>query len=224
MATTLKLIAKRPLGGNVWLFEFEPSRPLRWIAGQFIRVELPHSNPDAEGTKRQFTIAAAPHQPVRVATRITQSSFKQALADLPIGDTLNLLDPPAGTFVWQEQTSPLVFVAQGIGITPFVSMLADRHHQSLPLSATLVHANLTPKVPFATELQAWAAADPRLILHFLDHQVTAAELADLVPDLNTAAVYVSGPRPLTELLLPPFRLSPHQLKSDLFPNYPASAY
>jgi hypothetical protein len=110
---TLQLEHKQPEAGNVWSFRFRPSEPLDWLAGQFIRVELPHTHPDAEGTKRYFTIASAPHEGhVQISTRITDSSFKQTLAQLPIGRELLMLDPPAGDFVWP--TNPVPPIAQPI--------------------------------------------------------------------------------------------------------------
>ncbi|HET8670947.1 MAG TPA: YHS domain-containing protein [Candidatus Saccharimonadales bacterium] len=81
LAIGLKLIEKEVLVDNVWAFRFEPTAPLEWIAGQFIRVELPHDNPDAEGTKRWLTVSSAPYEEIiQITTRVTGSTFKQALA------------------------------------------------------------------------------------------------------------------------------------------------
>jgi ferredoxin-NADP reductase len=80
MQPHLILKEKENLVDNIWAFRFEPSAPLDWSAGQYIRVDLPHDKPDAEGTKRWFTISSAPYeQIVQITTRITQSAFKQAL-------------------------------------------------------------------------------------------------------------------------------------------------
>lgn len=224
MAATLKLIRKQRETGNVWSFIFEPSRPLPWAAGQFIRVGLPHANPDGEGTKRYFTIASAPYEKhIQISTRITASSFKQALAGLAPGQTLGLIDPPAGDFVWPPSGRPLVFVAQGIGITPFYSMLRQQLHDRLPPAATLLYANLTPEIPFQSELAHWAGL-PGLTIKHHRQPFTAADVARLAPDYHASHVYVSGPGPLIELLLPPYDLPINQLKQDTFPNYDAWNY
>lgn len=221
----LILTSKQPLAGNAWLFTFEPERPIIWTAGQFIRVELPHVRPDPEGTKRQFTIASAPSDGVvEIATRLTGSTFKQALSRLPTGARLRLIDPPAGDFVWpQNNPRPLLFLAQGIGITPFRSLLRQRRHVGLPVSARLIHANLAPGVPFQSEIENWAT-NPGFEVTFLTQPVTPALLAHLVPDLRHTLVYASGPLQLTRLMLPPVNLPASQLKQDQFPNYTASDY
>ena len=123
-ATTLKLKEKAHLLDNIWSFRFEPSEPFTWVAGQFIRVELPHDNPDAEGTKRWFTVSAPPFEGVvQITTRVTQSTFKQALSRVPIDGELQLLEKPDGDFVWVDTDKPLVFIAGGIGITPILGMI-----------------------------------------------------------------------------------------------------
>jgi ferredoxin-NADP reductase len=226
MLAALILTRKIHEGGNVWSFILEPSNPLSWSAGQFIRVELPHDHPDDEGTRRPFTITSAPHEHiVQIATRITQSSFKQALAALPLGGRLNLLDNPAGDFLWPAvPTRPILLAAQGIGITPFISMLRDRAHRGQPLATTLIHTNLAPDIPFEAEVRAQAKSHPELVLIHANEPLKAATIARLCPQFATHTIYVSGPRLLIELLGPPHNLAGSQIKQDQFPNYPASAY
>jgi ferredoxin-NADP reductase len=217
----LKFVSKDHLAGNAWAFHFAPARPLPRQAGQFIRVEVPHKNPDAEGTKRQFTVASAPHEPyITIATRVTSSTFKQALDALRTGDVIRLLDMPAGDFVWHDSPRPLVFVAQGIGITPFRAMLADRAHRGLPLAAELYFANVTPGVPFADELRSYSG----LKLTLLDEAITVPGLAALVPDLNTRLIYIAGPKALIPLLAPPHNVPMSHIRHDQFPNYARAAY
>jgi len=225
MAVTLTLTDKKPVVANIWLFTFAPSRPLEWTAGQFIKVELPHDHPDAEGTKRFFTIASAPADgTVQIATRITHSSFKQALTKLQVGDTLNIVDLPAGDFVWPTSpTRPLVYAAQGIGITPVRSMLRQRLAERQLIPATLVYANLAPGIPFADELTEWGS-HPEFTLHQIGKPITAATLNELIPHLTNALIYVTGPKSLAELLMPPYNLPVSSIKHDQFPNYATGDY
>ncbi len=223
--TVLSLVARQPIAANIWRFTFRPSQPITWTAGQFIKIELPHPHPDPKGTVRRFTIASPPHaQTIDIATRITTSSFKQALSTLPPSGLLKLIDPPAGDFVWRTSPHPLVFVAQGIGITPFLSMLRDRVYHSQPLPAILIYTNFQSDIPFRNELQALAESHPEFHLHLNASPITPPKLAELIPNLSSSLVYVSGPKPLTALLAPPYNLPPGQLKSDLFPNYSSADY
>ena len=66
----LTFIQKEHLIDDVWAFRFKPTGPFTWTAGQYVRVELPHENPDAEGTKRWFTNSAAPFEGImQITTR-----------------------------------------------------------------------------------------------------------------------------------------------------------
>lgn len=225
----LTLIEKKHLVDNVWIFRFKPDGPFSWTAGQYIRVELPHDKPDAEGTKRWFTNSAAPFEGVmQISTRITGSTFKQALSKLEPGDTLQLLENPEGDFVWEDSERRIVFVAGGIGITPFHSILKQRAHDGLPLNVTLVYGSRTPEVPFKDELKQWQSRDPRLKIHYIvGAPLTAEKLAEVVPTLNDSLVYVSGPEPMVQVLsadLMEHGLPEAQLKRDEFPNYNQSNY
>lgn len=226
----LTLQEKENLTDNVWAFRFTPSEPLTWIAGQFVYVELPHNNPDAEGTTRWFTNSAAPYEGIlQITTRVTESSFKQALSKLEVGSSeLQLLENPDGDFVWQDSSTPIVFVAGGIGVTPFRSILRQRAHDKQPLNVTLVYGSRTPEVPFKDELEQLVTDDPQLKIHYVvGSPLTAASLQSLVPTLDQALVYVSGPEPMVEALgedLKRHGLSESQLKQDFFPNYNETNY
>ncbi len=226
---TLKLIEKEHLLDNIWAFRFEPSEPLEWIAGQYVSVELPHENPDGEGTKRWFTVSSAPYEKiVQITTRVTATTFKQALSKLKAGDTLQLLDKPHGDFIWQDSDRPIVFVAGGIGITPFRSILKQRVHEKLSLNVTLIYGGRTLDVPFKDELQEWMKIDTRLQVHYVvGEPLTAALLAEVVPGFNESLVYLSGPRPLMVALVGDLErhgLPDVQLKQDFFPSYTEHNY
>ena len=219
----LKLIEKEHLTDNVWAFRFEPSKPLKWVAGQYISVELPHDSPDGEGTKRWFTISSAPFEKiVQITTRVTHSTFKQALSKLHIGGELQLLDKPHGDFVWQDSSLSVVFIAGGIGITSFRSILKQRAHDRLPLTVELIYGNRTSDIAFKEELDAYAAHDPAFkVQYVVGEPLTAPRLIELVPDLLASLVYISGPAPVvaTGAKLKVAGLPADQLKQDFYPTY-----
>jgi len=223
MADTLKLLKKNHLTDNVWTFQFEAHPAFGWTAGQYMQIELPHSNPDQEGTKRFFTVSTAPFEGhPAITTRITESSFKQALVNLPEGADLKLLSKPSGDFTYADTGAQLVFIAAGIGITPYRSILAQRAHDHAPLDVALVYANRTDAIPFKDEFDAIATANPNLKVSYITGLVTASRVAELVPDLHKKLVYVSGPEPMVESLgdqLKSAGLPEAQLKQDFFPNY-----
>jgi ferredoxin-NADP reductase len=225
----LTLIEKQHLIDNIWIFRFQPSEPLVWTAGQYVRVELPHENPDEEGTKRWFTNSAAPYEGVmQISTRITDSTFKQALSKLDPGDVLHLIENPEGDFVWQESELPIIFVAAGIGVTPYHSILKQRAHDGLPLKATLIYGLRTEEVPFKEELDQWVRQDPNLVIKYvISEPLTAEKLLEAEPNLNESLVYVSGPEQMVDQLgeaLKAQGLPEAQFKHDGFPHYSESSY
>lgn len=220
----LALKEKNHLADNVWSFVFDAHPQIHWTAGQFIRVELGHPSPDQEGTKRWFTVSAAPFEGrPQITTRITDSTFKQALVALPIGGELELLEEPDGDFVWEESDKPRVFVAAGIGITPFRSILAEREHAGQPLYVTLIYGNRTEMIPFKDEFDSYTASSPEFKVQYVTGGLlTLAKLEELIPDYKQSLVYVSGPEPLVEALGDQMRaagMPDEQLKQDFFPNY-----
>ena len=225
----LTLVEKENLVDNIWAFRFKPTQPLTWIAGQFIRVELDHDNPDDEGIKRFFTISSAPYDEiVQITTRVTNSTFKQALAALPIGGVLSMIKEPDGDFVWRDSDKPHVLVAGGIGITPFRSILKQRAHDNKPLNATLIYSGRDENLPFKDEFNVWAADHPEFIVKYvIGERLTAEKIAELQPTINESLVYVSGPEPMVETLghqLKAAGLPDGQLQQDFFPNYNESNF
>jgi ferredoxin-NADP reductase len=122
----LKLSAKRPESPGVVSFIFQPQKPLKWKAGQFLHYVLNHASTDDRGSDRWFTIASAPYEKhVMITTRFTAkkgSTFKKTLKALKAGDTIEVSDLD-GDFVVDDPKKNYVFIAGGIGITPFRSIL-----------------------------------------------------------------------------------------------------
>lgn len=229
VAMKLTLINKENLVDNVWAFRFEPETPLRWTPGQYMRVEIPHEQPDTEGTKRWFTISSAPYEGfLQITTRVTLSTFKKALSGLAVGDKIELIEEPHGDFVWEDIALPKVFVAGGIGVTPFHSILKQRFYDGNNLPVTLVYGGRNQKLPFEKELQEWSEADSSLqVKYVLGEPLTAQKIAEVVPGLNGSLVYVSGPEPMVQALgqqLKGAGLPEAQLKTDEFPNYNETNY
>jgi ferredoxin-NADP reductase len=112
--------------------------------GQYFFVTLPErGHQDERGLRRHITVVTSPNERgvLGLATRMRDSAFKRTLGELPPGTEVEV-EPPSGRFVLPEDPSrPLVFVAGGIGITVFRSMLRYIREESLPYRVTLIYSN-----------------------------------------------------------------------------------
>jgi ferredoxin-NADP reductase len=111
--------------------------------GQYFFVTLPDAgHQDDRGLRRHFSVVTAPNDKVLgLATRMRNSAFKRTLRELPIGTEVEV-EQPKGSFVLPDDTSrPLVFIAGGIGITVFRSMLRYIREEALPYRVTLIYSN-----------------------------------------------------------------------------------
>jgi ferredoxin-NADP reductase len=161
----LKLIGTKPEAGNVKSFIWQPEQPVEWIAGQFMHYSL--KMPDGSINKHYFTVSSPPHTGTpQISTRISESDFKQTLNSLKIGDFIEAT-PPDGDFVWEDSDKPILFIAGGIGVTPFHSILLDRDHNNLPLNLTLVYASRDDKIVFKEEFDALAKKHSELTIKYI---------------------------------------------------------
>ena len=122
------LLNKKEICRGTW--EFTLAKPADAVhqAGQHITVKLPRLlHEDPKGPQRTFTLASAPHEADwLLATRMTGSGFKKTLLDLSLNTEVEVSGPMGG-LVRDERSAALVFLAGGIGITPFRSMVLDLH-------------------------------------------------------------------------------------------------
>jgi ferredoxin-NADP reductase len=223
----LKFIGSHPVAGNVVSFVFEPEESLTWQPGQYMHYVLPHPDADDRGTERWFTNSAAPSEnKVMISTRIDQehgSSFKRALQALKPGDEVEA-DGPEGDFTVEDDSKNYIFVAGGIGITPFRSILAEAHAGGKKLKVNLLYANRDQNIPFSKELESFAADNPDLNIEYVvQPQSLSADLikqhADKVED---PLIYLSGPEPMVKSFaadLEHLGVKQDTVKLDDFPGY-----
>jgi ferredoxin-NADP reductase len=176
--------------------------------GQYFFVTLldpPYE--DEKGPRRHISVVTSPTERgvLGLCTRLRDSAFKRSLQELPVGAEVEV-EPPKGRFVLPEDTSrPYVFVAGGIGITVFRSMLRYIADETLPYRVTLVYSNRTvAEAAFLDELRELERRLPdfRLVLTMTDdpgwdgesRRIDAAFLRDhLGALLDEATVLVAGP-------------------------------
>lgn len=123
------------LVNDIWTFYFTIPPGFTYLAGQYAEIIVPHNNTDNRGDSRTLTFSSSPTENLLAVTiKIPEhcSSYKQALSMLRPGDTVRISEPMGDLVLPIQASTPLVFIAGGIGIASFRGMLkylADTHEQ-----------------------------------------------------------------------------------------------
>lgn len=154
----IKLIEKKDEAKGTVSFVFQPETEVKWIPGQYYYYTIKELKyPDTRGDTRHFTISTSPTEGgnLRVTTRIREESgFKKTLNELPIGTEIDG-EGPNGTFeLTGDEKGPQIFIAGGIGITPFRSIMKYVTDKNLTLPIYLIYSNSIPEeIAFKSELE-----------------------------------------------------------------------
>src|SRR3989338_6686236 len=124
-----RLIRQKEIARGTKLFEFERPKGFLFKAGQSIDVVLNVKH--SEKLSQTFSLASAPEEKtLMIATRERAIVFKKKLFSLKVGDEVKI-EGAFGSFILHSDTSrPAVFIAGGIGVTPFISMLREKFSSS----------------------------------------------------------------------------------------------
>lgn len=232
-AVRLTYQGREALTPTVRELSFRAEGRFRFSAGQYLELEVPHPHPDARGTRREFSIVSAPEElpQVRIALREgSQSSYKKALALVEPGHKL------AVTGVWGDfvlparESAPVLMVAAGIGVTPFVSQLRHLRRAGQDRDVVFVYvASDAEELAFRDDLEAAGipvivftrnepASLPRRWHWARGVRLDAEGLVQVVPDIASRHAYISGPPGLIADLAPALEQA-RSLTTDAFSGY-----
>jgi len=225
--TKLTLARRRRETADAISFRFKSEKLKSWRPGQYLVWTLAHPSPDGRGVDREFTISSAPFEGrVQLTTRFSKregSSFKKALLRMTIGEAIEAAGP-SGDFVAANTNRRLVFIAGGIGVTPYRAMLLALDRAGDPLNVDLLYADRGGEFPFLAELRRLADKRPAFRLHLFSgaKRLDAAAIAAAVGTGGRPVFYVSGPEPMVgafEKTLKRMRVPRSRIKTDYFPGY-----
>lgn len=188
---------------------------LSFIPGHSIRMTLPIVNSDERGSSRFFSIASSPleEQYFMITTRILGSSFKKTLATLTPGTKVKFFGPTGQFLLKEEDTTPRVLLAGGIGITPFHSMILYSAEKNLSIPLTLfVSFSKVEEILFYDQLQKAAFKNDHIkIIYTITHgeestqkwegeigRISAELIQKYVPEVLDKRFYVVGPPKMVE--------------------------
>lgn len=226
----LRFIESKSREGDARSFIFKPVPWVSWTAGQYVHLMMPHEHEDDRGHERWFTISSAPDEKnVVITTRINdkrRSSFKEALLKLKPGDEIES-DEPKGKFVLKEPDRNYIWIAGGIGITPFRSILTDAAAENRKPKVLLLWAAPTDEPPYKNDLEQLKRKNSNLEARYFigNDRLTTKNIKEAIDQTYDPLVYVSGPEPMVEALFKDITeklgFDKENLKTDYFPGYEA---
>ena len=234
-----RLIATDRIAAETAGFTFEVSAPFTFEAGQTCDITIPSPlHEDQKGSTRTFSIASSPADLPRVlvATRLTGSAFKRSLLEARAGLEVDL-NGPFGSFVLHKNArTPAVFLAGGIGITPFRSMIKDATERRLPHWLTLLYSNRTlGSTAFLSDLEAWRRENAHLAFipsltqpadpgqwPYETGMFDASFIKRHVERSAKAIYYIAGPLAFVNAMrsaLAQLEADPDDIRTEEFPGY-----
>lgn len=237
---TLKLKEINQLTPDTGEFVFQSDGPLKFKSGQYLEWTLGHKRPDSRGNRRYFTIASSPtEKELRLGVKFypNASSFKTSLAQLNIGDTI-IASQLSGDFVMpRNKNKKLVFIAGGIGVTPFRSMVQYLIDTKQTRNIAMIYANRTANdiaykdffdkaclAPIGLKM-IYTINDTKNIstpwlgyTGYINEQMIRSE----IPDFQSRYFYISGPHSMVsaaEQLLKSLGVRSGQIVVDFFPGF-----
>jgi ferredoxin-NADP reductase len=235
----LTLRKKEKAAHDTYDFWFDADKKMNFKPGQYLEWTLAHRHPDGRGNRRYFTVASSPTEKgimMGVKFYPEGSSFKESLFDMKPGDQL-IASQLAGDFTLpHDKKEKLVFVAGGIGVTPFRSQIqylidknekrdivvfySNRTVQDIAYADILQEAEekLGIKTVYTLTDRASAPADWSGYQGYIDASMVRTE----VPDYRDRHFCISGPQALVHSFEDTLRrLGVHEsrITKDFFPGF-----
>jgi len=224
--------SKKQISATIYDFVFAADQKLRFKSGQYLEWTLPHKTPDTRGNRRFFTIASSPtEEDIHLGVRIAEkdgSTFKNHLLELKENDSF-VASQLAGEFTLPDNAAQkLVFIAGGIGVTPFRSMVkylldADITHKNERRDIALFYlVNNEADIAYR---EIFEEAKEKIGLQFVplvDVRINAEMIREKLPDFAERYFYLSGPNGMVESykkMLSDLGVPSKQVKVDYFPGY-----
>jgi ferredoxin-NADP reductase len=225
----LRLKEKIRLSPDTYEFVFATNSPIDFIPGQYMEFTFEHSGADSRGNRRYLSLASSPTEPeIRLGIKFANppSSFKRNLF-LMTADQKIVASQLIGDFTLpKDQNKKLVFIAGGIGITPFRSMLKYLIDTGERRDIVVLYsAKVKEEFVYLDVLKS--AQDKLGIRTIFNESSTQGHLdpnrfAEAIPDYQTRIFYISGSHAVVtafENVLKQLGIPRRQIVTDYFPGF-----
>ncbi len=236
----LTLTEKNKHSSDLYDFVFTPDQSFKFQAGQYVEWTLGHQAPDTRGNRRYFTLASSPTESsVHLGVKFypNSSTFKKTLSDMNIGDTVSV-SQIAGEFTLPKSIhTKLVFIAGGIGVTPFRSMVQYMIDTGEKRNVHLLYSARTENDLIYKDIFDQAIERIGLVPTYVVNEYTKGDtvphhmrtgfidgdlIKSVIPDYTDRVFYISGPHGMVtafETTLKQMGIKKDHIRTDFFPGF-----
>lgn len=237
----LKLVDKRSEAKDTKSFFWKTEKKVVYLPGQFFYFTLPKLlYHDPRGATRHFTLSSSSTEgaTIRFTTKMRKDSgYKKTLGELEIGSHI-AGEGPNGTFILDEnEPGPHVFLAGGIGITPFRSMIKYAYDKGLKEQLHLIYANSTPEeIAFKKEFDELAKKMSNFDVDYtisrpdgslirwkgLTGRIDEKMITHLTSHLSSPTFWICGPPAMVDAMektLGKLKVTSDKVRSEKFSGY-----
>ncbi len=235
MEYTAKFIGMEQLASDVTIFRLEKPESYEFLAGQYCFLSVPDVGlRDDRGLGRALSIASSPlEKDLLFVTKLGGSAMKRALAEMPAGTEVAVGRPIGAFTLPEDKTTPLAFLAGGIGIAPFRSLCRYSTDALTGHDITLFYSSRTPEeTPFLDEFNRMSGQNSRLRTVVtmtrvddpkrwsgLRGRLNAEMIKEGCADWERALYYIAGPPAMAEAMkqtLEALAIPPARVRIELF--------
>lgn len=233
---TLPLKARKTVAHQTIELCFEKPEGFSYVAGQYGGFTL--MNPDVtdeKGNTRRFSLLSAPHETqLRIVTRLQTSAYKKNLETMALNAAIKFAGPTGNFVLHDDVKQAAVFLAGGIGIAPFYSMIQTALRETPARKLTLFYGNQRlADAAYVEELTALTKqyANFKMIVVLANPEadwtgetgfITDELLVKYAPDYEASIIYACGSPGMVsamQVMLAELEMNPEQLRFEDFPGY-----
>jgi ferredoxin-NADP reductase len=203
MSSSHKLIfiKKEKISSDAWSFYFDKSKDeFDFNPGEYLKMHLNIKDPDERGSSRYFTIASSPlDEEIVITTRVIRSSFKKKLLNLKEGEVVEIFSPMGNFVIDRIDKRTKIFLAGGIGMTTFYSMIKFAH-QTKDKRKIILIASFSNSADFIykTELENISKENPNIKIIYLTSRIDEENIKDNVGEVFDKCFYIVGSEKMVE--------------------------
>lgn len=231
----VKFLERIPRTQTVESFRFAPEKRIPFLPGQFMQVLFDECNQGNKDLNKYLSLSCSPQREyIEVTKRLSESAFSAKLRALKPGDVI-AVKAPMGSVVFKDEYKKIAFLIGGIGVTPAISMIEYIMEKKLETDVVIFYSNRNEQeIAFRKELDAWAAANPRIKLVYTITEcepkdkvcfygvINQALINEHMKDVNERILFSFGPPKMAEAmknLCVGMGCLPEKVKTESFLGY-----